>query len=165
MYVTTTDLTSIVITVCLSAPLELSRTLMQHDSTLTLWSTLRPRQIFRGLIPTLLRDVPFSGIYWVSYESIKTQLLRLDPTSKNINTSTFLSGALSGILAAGLTTPFDVIKTRIQISEGKVNLREVVGRGRLFSGIGPRVARVAPACAVMIWAYEAVNGWYLERRR
>lgn len=134
---------------------------MQFDSSLSLASSLRPQRIFRGLIPTLLRDVPFSGIYWTSFETIKK---RLEPC----HTSTFIAGAVSGILAAALTTPFDVVKTRIQIGKGTGGVihvfKKVANEGGLFKGLGPRVARVAPACAVMIWAYEAVGAFYWDMK-
>lgn len=29
------------------------------------------RGLWKGIFPTLCRDVPFSAIYWMSYESIK----------------------------------------------------------------------------------------------
>lgn len=38
------------------------RSVIQHEGYRGLW---------RGLGSTLCRDVPFSGIYWTSYESLK----------------------------------------------------------------------------------------------
>jgi solute carrier family 25 protein 39/40 len=91
------------------------------------------RRLYAGLPPTLLRDAPFSAIYWSSYEAIKrSHFLRvsvpfscpgghancfLDVLAQNQNTfmTAFISGAASGTFAAILTNPIDVIKTRRQM--------------------------------------------------
>lgn len=41
---------------------EVLRTLIQQSGIAGLW---------KGVFPTLLRDVPFSAIYWMNYESLK----------------------------------------------------------------------------------------------
>ena len=82
--------------------------------------------LWRGLTLTMWRDVPFSGIYWWGYETIRNRLTTLhSPTSlkqpqiDNNHTSTFLvsftAGAVSGAFASVITTPFDVGKTRRQV--------------------------------------------------
>lgn len=48
--------------------------------------------LWRGLGPTVLRDVPFSGIYWAVYESLKKQNNVTLPTFW----FTFCGGAISG---------------------------------------------------------------------
>ncbi|CAG8457636.1 10976_t:CDS:2 [Ambispora gerdemannii] len=128
------------------------------------------KSLWRGLGPTLWRDVPFSAIYWTGYESIK----------RNISDSSymvgdgrgelhefkvaFISGALSGMIAATLTTPFDVAKTRRQVAShtnAKNNsmlriMQNVVkeeGFSGLMRGAVPRIGKVAPACAIMISSY------------
>ncbi|KAG1714869.1 Solute carrier family 25 member 40 [Nymphon striatum] len=80
--------------------------LVKHRGYLSLW---------RGLGPTLLRDVPFSAIYWSSYEYLKYSFNQKDPEIW----FSFTAGATSGTLAGVLTLPFDVIKTHRQIELGE----------------------------------------------
>lgn len=67
---------------CLVSPVELVRTRLQAStSSTTLTQVIHGlradggwRTAWRGLPPTLWRDVPFSGIYWAAYEGIKRSL-------------------------------------------------------------------------------------------
>ncbi|GME92262.1 unnamed protein product [[Candida] boidinii] len=101
--------------------------------------------IFKGLQLTLWRDVPFSGIYWSCYEFFsKNFLLKFDYFKNNNNNNlqlknennqlsfsstnlkvflnSFISGSLSGLAAALATNPFDVGKTRLQVTN---NLKDL----------------------------------------
>ncbi|RCK56004.1 Mitochondrial carrier protein MTM1 [Candida viswanathii] len=134
--------------------------------------------LFKGLGITLWRDVPFSGIYWSSYEFLKLRISR--GLKVNFNTvksdddwkvfiTSFLSGSISGAIAVFFTNPFDVGKTRLQITmdEGNQHLKHKTnmfkflyniyrteGVGALYAGFPPRVMKIAPACAIMISSYE-----------
>ena len=151
--------------------------------------------LWRGLTLTMWRDVPFSGIYWWGYEAGRNRLrdlryptihqeqARLSSQNDENHTETFidsfLAGATSGAVAAIITTPFDVGKTRRQVLEdggsGKKPPRAENGRLRpeersmprflyhiwreegaagLFRGWAARCLKVAPACAIMISSYE-----------
>uniref|UniRef100_H3BZ25 Mitochondrial glutathione transporter SLC25A39 n=1 Tax=Tetraodon nigroviridis TaxID=99883 RepID=H3BZ25_TETNG len=163
------------------SPLELVRTKMQsrrrpyselfacirsavaQDGVLSLW---------RGWGPTVLRDVPFSALYWFNYELVKTQLCQWSQLAQANVSISFTAGAFSGAIAAILTLPFDVVKTRRQIQLGEMDslgvslkrtsstweimkqIRAELGYRGLFAGFMPRVIKVAPACAIMISTYE-----------
>lgn len=131
------------------------RTLARTNGTLSLW---------RGLGPTLWRDVPFSGLYWASYQSCKDAFGRRNYHGAHV---AFFSGAVSGVAAALITSPFDVLKTRRQAllmaptnsvtSRTFPLLKDLVrteGVSALYAGILPRIAKIAPACGVMIACYE-----------
>ena len=90
--------------------------------------------LWRGLEPTLWRDVPFSAVYWLLLERARTRLRQMGTehgsTSRSHSNSRsmkagsaslvawaqdFASGAGAGMLAASITTPMDVAKTRRQV--------------------------------------------------
>ena len=96
----------------------------------------------------------------------------------------FASAATAGIVASFLTHPFDVLKTRQQLSEFRVGVgrNDSMGEGSLsskmakvrnnmdisvlyregglkalYKGLHLRMATVVPAGAIMITVYEAVK--------
>lgn len=87
------------------SPLELIRTKLQSQkqSYGELTSLIRSAvqaegwwSLWRGLGPTLLRDVPFSAMYWYNYERGKNWLCQWYNTREPTFTITFISGAGSG---------------------------------------------------------------------
>eukprot|EP00121_Abeoforma_whisleri_P016710 Awhi_evm1s15322 len=62
--------------------------------------------------PTLLRDVPFSAMYFPLYASLKERMS--DSTNGLSVEGLLLAGAGAVVPAAFLTTPMDVVKTRMQ---------------------------------------------------
>ncbi|XP_061604212.1 probable mitochondrial glutathione transporter SLC25A39 isoform X1 [Phyllopteryx taeniolatus] len=174
------------------SPLELIRTKMQSrrltygELRICIGSAVAQGglvSLWRGWGPTVLRDVPFSAIYWFNYELVKAQLCgRSQMTQANITIS-FTAGAASGAIAAILTLPFDVVKTRRQIQLGEMDtlgtplkktastwriMRDIwseVGYRGLFAGFMPRVIKVAPACAIMISTYEFGKAFFQKVNR
>ncbi|KAG8834161.1 hypothetical protein FRC17_009421 [Serendipita sp. 399] len=172
-----------------ASPLELLRTSLQSTplnptAPHTLRSVLSSAQnlvrtqgitaLWRGLTPTLWRDVPFSGIYWASYETWKSTL-RTQYNKKGAPYE-FISGAVSGTTAALITHPFDVAKTRRQallLSQEGIPAQTIhfltrilrqEGVGALYAGVTPRLAKIAPACGIMIASYEGVGRYFMKGR-
>ncbi|NWW13914.1 S2540 protein, partial [Oreocharis arfaki] len=164
------------------SPLELIRTRMQYrrlsykqlylcvstkvaaDGWLSLW---------RGWTSTVLRDVPFSALYWYNYERFKKMMCKEAGANEPTFFISFTSGAASGSIAAVITQPFDVMKThrQTQLWESETLkskllrdrtstwavMRRILTRNGiagLYAGIIPRLIKVAPACAIMISTYE-----------
>ncbi|KAF5099352.1 hypothetical protein DV451_003008 [Geotrichum candidum] len=136
------------------------RDMVKSQGILSLW---------RGLVLTLWRDVPFSGIYWMSVEAIKSRLSKAEyfqyhPEHRFLET--LIAGSVGGTIASILTAPFDVGKTRRQVGHHSstsnnmgmfkllASIAKNEGFGALYVGALPRILKVAPACAIMITSYE-----------
>ncbi|XP_006970653.1 mitochondrial glutathione transporter SLC25A39 [Peromyscus maniculatus bairdii] len=168
-------------TVTVISPLELVRTKLQaqHVSYRELATCVQAsvaqggwRSLWLGWGPTALRDVPFSALYWFNYELAKGWLNGLRPKDQTSVGVSFVAGGVSGMVAATLTLPFDVVKTQRQIALGTVEavrvkpprvdstwllLRRIQaesGTRGLFAGFLPRIIKAAPSCAIMISTYE-----------
>lgn len=168
--------TARVVAASVTSPIELIRTRMQgnlsaHGIVSTFHHAIRSggyQSLLNGLVATLARDVPFSAIYWTSYESLQQRCSRMEADLSLSRTQrAFACGALSGAIAATLTTPFDVVKTLQQVKiptasmgpnpSGAAMLRQIVatqGVRGAFTGLSARLARVTPSCAIMISCYE-----------
>lgn len=177
-------------------PLELIRTKMQSEKMSysevgkafsKMINQYGVRGLFKGLFPTIMRDAPFSSIYWTSYEAFK----RFNGITQPGLLEAFIGGGLSGCVAAFITTPFDVIKTHQQIEFGEKFLYSANGNGNgkkkhmtttlqtmrnimrsggisgFYAGLTPRLFKVVSACAVMISTYEVgktfFHGYNVEK--
>lgn len=172
------------------SPLELVRTKMQSKK-LSYWEVATaikqlvkhngPFSLWRGVEPTLIRDIPFSSIYWATYECMKQHFNQKKPSLQ----FSLVAGATAGSIAAIATLPFDVVKTHRQIDLGERDLmdphaKRTSGEGSpktkdilkkvyrqfgvqgLYSGIVPRVIKVAPSCAIMISCYEYGKQFFVK---
>ncbi|KAK9116467.1 hypothetical protein Sjap_015414 [Stephania japonica] len=130
-----------------------------------------PRGLFTGYWSTVARDVPFAGFMVTFYEAFKDltdygkQRWLLD-ADFHVNSSLegLLLGGLAGGLSAYLTTPLDVIKTRLQIQGSVIRYngwldaickvwRDEGAKG-MFRGSVPRVIWYIPASALTFMAVE-----------
>ena len=114
--------------VTMVCPLELIRTKMQSEKlkyseiSEKVKSSVKNygiRSLYRGLVATIWRDVPFSMIYWFILEKLKTKFLHERNIKKLDTSTTFFCGAVSGGVTAALTTPLDVVKTYRQVELGE----------------------------------------------
>lgn len=72
--------------------------------------------LYRGFSSTIMREVPFSFIQFPLWEYFKLNWTATTGTALT-PVSVAICGAIAGGIAAGLTTPLDVVKTRIMLSE------------------------------------------------
>src|ERR1700678_2042610 len=89
-----------------------------------------------------------------------------------------LCGSLSGGLTGILTTPFDVLKTRIMLSSphdphfisstpwhGIQQLWREGGLRRVFAGAGPRMIWISAGGFVFFGAYEEITSLHLHKNK
>jgi solute carrier family 25 protein 39/40 len=164
------------------SPLELVRTRMQATpagAELSSWSSILKeevksggmRALWRGLGPTLWRDVPFSVVYWAAYDAASRKLRGDQKTQKSAFGTAFVAGAGAGAIATAFTHPFDVVKTRRQVGmlgdhgrslDALRMIYKVEGVKGMYVGLSARIAKVAPSCALMIGVYEAGKHFFTQ---
>ena len=117
-------------------------------------------KLYRGVTVCAMRDIPFSAIYWPTYDLVKNTLST--EYKINLKTTYLLSGMIAAIPSAYLVTPFDVIKTRIQaqptiyksIEQTAQKIWFEEGFKAFFKGGGWRVAKSSPQFAITLFVYE-----------
>uniref|UniRef100_A0A669DCW9 Solute carrier family 25 member 38a n=1 Tax=Oreochromis niloticus TaxID=8128 RepID=A0A669DCW9_ORENI len=119
-----------------------------------------PAALFSGLMATLLRDVPFSGIYVMFYSQTKASLPKEISTSPVAPVANFSCGVLAGVLASLITQPADVVKTHVQVNP-QLQTAEAIryiymeyGLQGFFRGAVPRSLRRTMMAAMAWTVYE-----------
>ncbi|KAG0134515.1 mitochondrial carrier domain-containing protein [Tuber indicum] len=125
--------------------------------------------LYRGASACLLRDVPFSAIYFPTYSHLKKDWFGESLTKKLGILQLLISGAMAGMPAAYLTTPCDVIKTRLQVEarKGQTHYRGLIhcastiwreeGFKAFYKGGPARILRSSPQFGCTLAAYEVLQ--------
>ncbi|GAA0164137.1 mitochondrial carrier protein [Lithospermum erythrorhizon] len=142
--------------------------------------------LYAGYSATLLRNLPAGVLSYSSFEYLKAAVLK---RAKQVNLEGYQSvccGALAGAISASLTTPLDVVKTRLMTqSHGEVNkklaaamyggvqvtVKQILteeGWVGFTRGMGPRVLHSACFSAIGYFAFETARltilNEYLRRK-
>jgi len=141
---------------------------VQPKSAVQIVRELGFRGLYRGAPACLLRDIPFSGIYFPAYAACKQALT--DPAKGQTTPGALLlAGALAGIPAASLVTPADVIKTRLQVEartgqmtyknipDAAAKIWQTEGFSAFWKGAPARVFRSSPQFGVTLLSYEMLH--------
>ncbi|KAJ5775903.1 uncharacterized protein N7511_000914 [Penicillium nucicola] len=125
--------------------------------------------LYKGASACLLRDVPFSAIYFPTYAHLKSDFFGETPTNKLGVVQLLTAGAIAGMPAAYLTTPCDVIKTRLQVEARKGDTKynglrhcaqtvwKEEGLAAFFKGGPARIMRSSPQFGFTLAAYEVLQ--------
>jgi len=142
--------------------LEGNRPVAEQRSTVTIVRELGLRGVYKGTMSTLLRDVPFSFLFFPLYANI-VHALRDDDGNASL-LSQLIAGSIAGGFASGFVTPFDVVKTRLQMEGGITKYKNIAGAFRtilqeegsvaLRQGMVPRMCVVSPLFGITLVAYE-----------
>ena len=127
------------------------------------------REMYRGWSVTVMREVPFTVIQFPLWEAMKEWRRRKEGRDGISALESGVFGSLAGAVAAGVTTPLDVLKTRMMLSRerpGTVKLLQQIlrdsGPKAFFAGIGPRIMWISAGGAIFLgsyqWAYNALEG-------
>ncbi|KAG8069176.1 hypothetical protein GUJ93_ZPchr0005g15126 [Zizania palustris] len=143
------------------------------------------RALYRGWLPSVIGVVPYVGLNFAVYESLKDWLLQTNPfelaKDNELHVVTRLGcGAVAGTIGQTVAYPLDVIRRRMQMvgwshaasivtGEGKEALqyngmidafRKTVryeGVGALYKGLVPNSVKVVPSIAIAFVTYEVVK--------
>ncbi|GAA6001297.1 Hem25p [Rhodotorula paludigena] len=153
----------------LSLPSSSSSASRQSTSTLsslrTLYTTGGLRSLWRGAVPTALRDAPGAGLFIVFYERGR-RLLGVAGDGGKGAVGGGVAGATASLASTLITTPFDLLKTRRQLapqqytslwSSVKLVYRTNGLRG-FWEGGALRVFRKAGSAGIGWAVYEAFVG-------
>lgn len=135
------------------------------------------RGLYRGFAPLLAREMPFSFIELPIWEYFKREYPKWAVRIPNPRLLFFgfgfqgkdkctpfesaVAGSSAGCIAAVVTTPLDVIKTRVMLSEAPVSsydaflhIRRFEGVAKLFAGTAPRTLWMGFGGFIFFFAYE-----------
>ena len=68
----------------------------------------------RGVLPTILKEFPFAGIYLLIYRPIKKYLD--DESDLHYAKIAMISGMIAGFFATMSSHPFEIIRARMQVN-------------------------------------------------
>ncbi|TRY85375.1 hypothetical protein DNTS_016400 [Danionella cerebrum] len=123
------------------------------------------RGLYKGTALTLMRDVPASGMYFMTYERLKNALTPEGKSPSELSVpSVLFAGGMAGICNWAVATPPDVLKSRFQTApEGRYPngfrdvLRELIreeGVRSLYKGFSAVMLRAFPANAACFLGFE-----------
>lgn len=136
-----------------------------HSAVSSIWKAKGVRGFFAGYGSLVIRELPFDAIQFPLYELFKVRWAEAKQ-AKLTTVESSICGSAAGAVAAAITTPLDVVKTRLMTQtsaqyNGVVHgLRKIAheeGAAALFSGIGPRVVWISVGGALFFGAYEATK--------
>lgn len=135
-----------------------------------LWSTFKdggPFALYRGVTPTIIGIVPYAGLSFFTYESLKK--LYNDRYGKDPpHLPRLCFGALAGLVGQNASYPLDIVRRRMQ-TEGlvtKISYKDIVftlmyvlrseGWRGLFKGVSMNWIKGPIAVSVSFNTYEIV---------
>ncbi|KAI9669058.1 MAG: mitochondrial thiamine pyrophosphate transporter [Alyxoria varia] len=143
----------------------------------SLWSSVRdiaryegPRGFFQGSTAAIGQVVPYMGLFFASYETLKIPLAGLDLP---IGSGDAFAGVLASVASKTAVFPLDTVRKRLQV-QGPTRskyvhrniplyvgvystLRTIVqreGPRGLYRGLPVSLIKAAPASAITMWTYE-----------
>ncbi|PJF18080.1 Mitochondrial substrate/solute carrier domain-containing protein [Paramicrosporidium saccamoebae] len=141
-----------------------------RESAISICRELGIRGLYKGAGACLLRDIPFSAIYFTAYSHLKIDVFHEGRDGKKLAPLELLAaGAIAGMPAAYLATPADVIKTRLQvvaragqqtyhgIPDAFSKILREEGVAAFFKGGVARVLRSSPQFGFTLVSYELIQ--------
>jgi hypothetical protein len=121
-----------------------------------------PRALWKGLTPSLLRQVNYTSLSMVLYEPVRNMYAGLGQEGQPPNfLQRLLAGGTAGGAAIAVFNPFEVIKTQVQTSQARVGIMEVASRvwsrdgiAGFWAGVKPNIMRTFLVNAAELGTYD-----------
>ncbi|XP_073014437.1 uncharacterized protein [Typha latifolia] len=138
------------------------------------------RAFWKGNLVTIAHRLPYSSISFYAYERYKHLLQTVpgldrhkDYVSADICVR-LLGGGLSGVTAASITYPLDLVRTRLAAQTNTIYYRGIShalyaicrdeGVRGLYKGLGATLLGVGPSIAISFSVYETLRSYWHIRR-
>eukprot|EP01134_Creolimax_fragrantissima_P004927 CFRG4927T1 len=130
-----------------------------------------PQALYKGVIPTVLRQASNQAVNFTAYQEIKKALIKFQQVEELQPWQHLMIGGLSGAMGPLCNSPLDVVKTRLQkqkIVEGQKpkydgvtgavsTMMKEEGIRAFYKGLSPRLMRIVPGQAITFMTYEAIS--------
>ncbi|ORY87968.1 mitochondrial carrier domain-containing protein [Protomyces lactucae-debilis] len=128
--------------------------------------------LWQGYLGLLLRNVPVTAIQFTLYEAAKKAYKHRQGKKKLMAWESGLCAGASGSIAAAVTTPLDVIKTKVMLNQkgdeqitmwkvAKDTVRQE-GAKALFKGLYLRIIWTSMGLSLYLGSYEAMKNYLDE---
>ncbi len=137
------------------------------------------RGFFRGLGPGLGQIIPFMGMFFAAYETLRVPLKQY--YNLPFSTGDAVAGMTASVIAKTVSFPLDLVRKRIQVqgpTRGRYvhrnipEYRDTFGTIRmilrsegvrgLYRGLTVSLLKAAPTSTVTIWTYERALRFYVS---
>lgn len=135
-----------------------------------------PKGFFRGLGAGVSQIVPYMGLFFASYESLKPVMAE-SAVQLPLGSSDAVAGVVASLLSKTAVYPLDTTRKRLQV-QGPMRERYIhrniptykgvlstvshiwkhEGRRGLYRGLTVSLLKAAPASAATMWTYERAMG-------
>ncbi|XP_016485110.1 uncharacterized protein LOC107805565 [Nicotiana tabacum] len=138
------------------------------------------RAFWKGNLVTIAHRLPYSSISFYAFERYKNVLqliLGVESQGENITADLcirLVGGGLSGITAASVTYPLDLVRTRLAAQRNVLYYRGIwhalqtisreEGIAGLYKGMGATLLGVGPNLAISFSVYDTVRSYWQSRR-
>ena len=133
--------------------------------------------LFAGYYATMLRDIPYTIMELGLYENIKLAIRTFQNKSEASQTEELAAAAITGGITSFLTTPLDLIKTKLMMQstssigeytgvfDAFQNIYASGGIPALFVSSGARVAWLLPFTTIYLGVYELAKRKLLDYKK
>lgn len=131
------------------------------------------RGLYAGYGSFLLRDLPFDAMQFCIYEQLRLGYKLAAKRDLNDSENAMI-GAFAGAVTGAVTTPLDVIKTRLMVQGSAKQYQGVLhcvgtiareeGTSALFKGMGPRVLWIGIGGSIFFGVLEKTKQLLAQKR-